>query len=100
MRRRRVSLKLSLPKFKLIMKMHKKSWLKAGRPISCERNSVLARLTPVIAAALNALRPSFQQMFQRSLRRVRIYVESGFTGPPITLDGKNGLPNRLRTINR
>ena len=39
-------------------------------------------------------------MFQRSLRRVRIYVDPGFTGPPVTLDGKNGLPGRLRTINR
>ena len=100
MRRRFANLSHSLPKFKITMKMHKQSQSKAGRPISCEQNSILARLSSVVASALNALRPRFQQSFQRTLHRSRIYVDPGFTGPPVTLDGKNGLPTRLRTINR
>ena len=100
MRRRSTSLTLSLPKFKIMMKMHKNSWSKAGRPISCELNSILARLSAVVTSALHALRPSFQHAFQRTLRRIRIYVDPGFSGPPVALDGNNGLPTRLRTINR
>ena len=89
-----------LPKFKLIMKMHKKSWRKAGRPISSEVGSILQRLSKQVSTALNALRPTFQRRWIQILHRNRIYVDNAFCSPPITLDGTNGILQRLRAVNR
>ena len=60
----------------------------------------MARLSSVVATALNALRPRFQRIFQRTLHRIRVHADPGFSGPPVHLDGTNGLPAKLRTINR
>ena len=90
----------SLPQFKTLMKMHKSKWEKAGRPISSEQGSVLQKLAKTTSAALHALRPIFQKKYLRILRRHRIYVEEAFNGPPINLDGNNGILTRIRAVNR
>ena len=90
----------TLPQFKIIVKMHKTSYKKAGRPISSEKGSILQKLTKTVSAALLALRPSFQRRFQQILRYARIHVEEAFSGPLITLDGEHGLIRRIRAINR
>ena len=91
---------ITLPQFKIIMKMHKSCWRKTGRPISSEKGSVLQRLSKRTSVALNALRPSFQKKWLSIFRRNRMYIEPTLNGPPVALDGQNGLISRLRGINR
>ena len=92
--------KKALPQFKIIVKMHKTSYKKAGRPISSEKGSILQKLTKTVSAALLALRPSFQRRYQQILRSARIHVEEAFSGPLVTLDGEYGLIRRIRATNR
>ena len=80
--------------------MHKTSWKKAGRPISCEKGSILQYLTKTVSAALLALRPTFQRRFQQILRYARVHVEEAFSGPLVTLDGEHGVVRRIRAVNR
>ena len=80
--------------------MHKSTWWKAGRPITSETGSILKRLTKIVSSALNALRPSFQRRWLQTLRQAKIYVTEALNGPPVTLDGQNGIIRRVRAINR
>ena len=90
----------SLSQFKLIIKMHKSTWRKAGRPITSETGSILQRLTKIVFSALHALRPTFQRGWLETLRQAKIYVTEALNGPPVTLDGQDGIIRRVRTINR
>ena len=54
-----------------------------------------------MATALNASRTRFQRIFQRTLHRILVYVDTGFSGAPVLLKGTNAppAPARHRTTN-